>query len=505
MNRTKNASRNIVWGIINQIIVLVLPFVTRTVMLYSLGINYVGLGGLFSSVLQVLSFAELGIGNTLVYFMYKPIAENDRGKVSSLLNFYKRTYRIIGIIVLTIGLSILPFLNYLIASDTPDDINIYILYIVYLLNSVVGYFLYAYKQSLFLASQRTDYISKIGTFLNAIGSITQILMLLLTKNYYLYVIVIPTITILNNIITAVIADKYYPQYSCCGEITKDELNDIKKKVGGMFSQKIGWIILTSSDTIIISAFLGLNKLGVFQNYIYIVNALFGFLTVITQSIIPGIGNSIAFESVEKNYHDFRKFNFMYNWLMILCTSCLITMYQPFMEIWVGKANMLPDSIMIWFVIYFFFYKWTEVIHIYLNAKGIWWETRFIPLIASLVNLVSNLILVQFIGIVGILLSTIISVIFVFVPFNTKALFNNYFKSSLKEFIVDEIKYLSVALFTVVFVLASCSIIPLKGVELLLTKGAMSVVLASIILILIYHNNTFYSDMKLFVRKILYKS
>lgn len=257
MNRTENASRNIVWGILNKAITLGVPFITRTVMIYTMGMRYVGLGSLFMSILQVLSFAELGIGSALVFSMYKPIAEKDDAKVCALLNFYKKTYRVIGTVILVLGLLIMPFLKYFIASDLPEGINLQVLFSIYLLNNILGYFLFAYKQSLFTASQRTDMISKIGMGLQLVSGIAQILILILSQNYYLYVSVIPIITCLNNLCVGILTDRYYPQYRCKGTIKKEELRSIEKKVGGMVFQKIGGIVLSSVDTIVISAFLGL--------------------------------------------------------------------------------------------------------------------------------------------------------------------------------------------------------------------------------------------------------
>ena len=237
MSRTENASRNIVWGILSKVISLGLPFVTRTVMIYTMGMQYVGLGSLFTSILQVLSFAELGIGSALVFSMYKPIAEGDDDKVCALLNFYRKTYRVIGCVILIFGLAMMPFLQYLIAGDLPNDINLQVLFLIYLLNNVLGYFLFAYKQSLFTASQRTDMISKIGMGLQLFSSIAQILALVLLHNYYAYAAVIPAITCLNNICIGVLTDKYYPQYKCKGEIEKEELHSIEKKVEVWFFRK----------------------------------------------------------------------------------------------------------------------------------------------------------------------------------------------------------------------------------------------------------------------------
>ena len=328
MSRVKNASRNIVWGVLNKIVVLLLPFITRTVMIYTLGMEYVGLSSLFTSILQVLSFAELGIGSALVFSMYEPMAENDDKKICALLNLYKKTYRIIGVIILVAGLAILPFLNYFVNGSVPNNINLQILFVIYLLNNLAGYFLFAYKQALFTAAQRVDVISKVGMILQLFLSIFQVVILILFKNYYMYSIAIPIVTVVNNIIICVVSDRKFPQYKCYGCICKEEKKEIEKKVGGLLFQKIGNIILTSADTIVISSFLGLRVLGIYNGYYYVITALLGFLAVIQQAIIPAIGNSEVLESKAKNLKDFRMFHLLYMWIVIWWCCCLSGLYQP---------------------------------------------------------------------------------------------------------------------------------------------------------------------------------
>lgn len=484
MSRTENASRNIVWGILSKIISLGLPFITRTVMINTMGMQYVGLGSLFTSILQVLSFAELGIGSALVFSMYKPIAEGDDKKVCALLNFYRKTYRVIGCVILIFGLAVLPFLQYLIAGDLPNDVNLRALFLIYLLNNVLGYFLFAYKQSLFTASQRTDMISKIGMGLQLISSIAQILVLELLHNYYAYAAIVPAITCLNNICIGILTDKHYPQYKCKGKIEKEELYSIEKKIGGMVFQKIGGIVLTSVDTIVISAFLGLTSLALYQNYYYIITALFGFLTVIMQSIIAGVGNSVVSETTLKNYLDFKKFNFIYIWIISWCTTCLLCLYQPFMQLWVGKDNMFSMEMVVFFALYFFVHKWCDMLYVYQEACGIWWETKFIPFVAAIVNLVVNIILVKAIGLPGILISTIVSVIFIYDTGYAKVLFKTYFASvdkGLKQYWNRQIRYILTASVACIITVMICSLLTIESALLrLILNGVVCMVIPNII-------------------------
>lgn len=489
--RTKNATRNIVWGILSKIIGLGLPFCTRTAMIYTLGMQYIGLSSLFSAVLSVLSFAELGIGNAVVFSMYKPIAEEDDSKVCALLSLYKKAYRIIGVVILTVGIAIIPFLHNMIAGDIPNDINLSVLFSIYLINTVLGYFLCAYKQSLFVASQRMDIVSKIAMCLQAVSGVLQITVILLVRNYYIYVIVVPIITCINNIWISYLADRYYPQYACRGYVEKTELKEIRRKVGGMVFQKIGGIVLSSVDTLVISAVLGLTSLALYQNYYFIITSLFGFLTVIMQSLIASVGNSVASESVEKNYRDFNKFNFIYIWIISWCTVCLLCLYQPFMNLWVGEANMFGMVMVILFAMYFFVHKWCDMLYVYQEACGIWWETKFIPLLAAAVNLVVNLVLVHIIGLPGILISTIVAVILIYDTGYASVLFRTYFKKidrGLYRYWCRQCCYGMITSLAIVLTVFICNLFTLQsGLAKLLVNGCICLVLPNVVFAIAYCN------------------
>ena len=252
IERSKNASRNIFFGVILNIYNIVLPFVMRTVMIYLLGVEYLGLNSLFTSILQVLNLAELGVGSAMTFSMYKPIAENDEDKICALMKLYKIYYRVIGGLVLTGGLIVLPFMPKLISGNIPADINIYALYMLNLLATVLTYWLFAYRNSILSAYQRNDLISKITLFTNTCKYIAQILVLYLFKNYYYYVIAILVTQILNNIITAIVSKKRYPQYSPKGNLRSEEKKKINARVRDLFTSKLGGTIVDSADTIVIS-------------------------------------------------------------------------------------------------------------------------------------------------------------------------------------------------------------------------------------------------------------
>ena len=210
LERTKNATRNVAWGIIEKIVTLVLGFATRTVLIYALGTEYLGLNSLFTSILSVLSISELGFGTAIAFSMYRPIAEDDNETLCALLNVYRKIYRVVGSIILIVGLAIIPFLPRLISGTYPADVNLYVLYFIYLFNTVISYFMYAYKAVLFSAHQRNDLTSKRSAVIQSVGNILRIVLLLLFKNYYIYALVLPLITLVTNLANAYLATKMFP-------------------------------------------------------------------------------------------------------------------------------------------------------------------------------------------------------------------------------------------------------------------------------------------------------
>lgn len=426
-SRAKNSSRNVLWGISEKLVSIIFPFIIRSLMIYFMGVEYVGLGGFFISIIQVLSLAELGIGSAFVFSMYKPFSESNFEKIGALLYIYKRLYIKIGCVIVFVGLCILPFLKIFISGSVEADVNIYILYLMFLLNNAISYFMFSYKQSLLIASQRVDLLNKIALCSKLILYIFQIVVLIVFHNYYIYVAAIPLSTLLTNFLISIVTRKLYSNIECKGEVDQIEINSIKINVKGMVLQRIGGIVLSSSSSLVISSFLGLVVLAKFQNYYYVISALFSLLAVIYQSVIPSIGNYVATKTVEENYTKFKIFNILHIWIVSISLCCLLCLFQPFIRLWVGEECLLPDNFVFLIAIYFYCHKFCGILYIYQESCGIWWKTRFVPLISSIVNLSLSLVLVQFLNIYSVLIATIISVLFVNIPGYSKVLFTTYFK------------------------------------------------------------------------------
>jgi len=429
IERTRNAQRNIVAGVGFKLVAMFGPFVMRTVLLYTMGVQYMGLNSLFNSILNFLSLSELGIGSAMVYAMYKPIARDDHEAICALLNLYRKLYRIIGVVILTLGLALLPFLPYLVHGDVPADINLYSLYVMYLSNTVLSYFLYGYKQSLLLAFQRNDIISTRALVLRIFMYSLQVAVLILTKNYYLYVVLFIAYTAATNLANSIIVDKMFPQYACRGLVPQEELQKIKTNVLSLIGGKLSAIMLNFSNNLIISIFLGLAMVAQFDNYYYVVNALVGFFTVAYQAMTAGLGNSIQLETVEKNHKDFKVLSFLNFWLVAWCAICVMCIIQPFIILWVGKDLMFGDIMAVLFALYFYIMQSERVVLTYKDSAGLWKQDWQRPYVVITVNFVLNILGIKLLGVTGVVLSTVITLC-ISIPWSAHTLHKNLFGISM---------------------------------------------------------------------------
>lgn len=507
IERTKNATRNIVYGVILKIYQLLIPFIMRTAMIYIMGTKYLGLGSLFTSILSVLNLTELGVGFAMVFSMYKPIAEDDEEKICALMRLYKLYYNVIGLVILVVGIAITPIIPHLVKGEIPDGISLIVLYYLNLCCTVLSYWLFAYKSSLLQAHQRLDITSKVTMVNSTLLYVLQIGAIFL-RNYYLYVIVGLFTTALGNICTAVIVDRMYPQYKAKGKLPKQEVKAINRRIKDLFTAKLGSVIVGSVDSIVISAFIGLSTLGVYNNYYYIMSSVMGFITIIFNSCLAGIGNSIVTESREKNYNDFKLMSFIVGWIMAVCIPCFLCLYQPFMKLWVKyKENMLPDDTIILFCVYFFVCEISMVWATYKDAAGIWHEDRFRPLIGALANLFMNIVFVKAfdMGIYGILLSTILSYIFISMPWLIHNLFHRVFQRSYLEYIKEIVKLLFMILIICVASYFICFNIKCNLIVQLVVKGIACLIVSNIIIVLTYfRTNEFHRAKSIFMGMILRK-
>lgn len=498
--RTQNAVRNILTGSVNRIINIILPFFTRTVILYVMGTKYLGLSSLFVSILSFLSLSELGLGAAMVYSMYKPIAENDNDTICALLNLYKKLYRIIGGVVLTIGLILMPFLRQLINDEIPPETNLYLLYLIYLFDAVLSYWLFAYKNALLQAYQRTDVNNVIASVIVPVSYAVMLASLWFAKNYYAYVIWQPVFTVITNLIRSRYVDKHFPELKPKGEIGPELRRSITKKVAALIGTKLNTVVLNAADNLVMSAFLGLTVIAIYGNYYMIMNSIIGFLGIIYVAMTAGLGNSLQTETVEKNYSDFQKLSFMNSWLVGWCAVCLVCLYQPFMRIWVGEELMFPFYVVLELGLYFYIYQIRKIPVVYKDAAGIWWEDRYRPYVSMITNVVLNILLVQVVGISGVILSTIFSLC-VSIPWENHTIFKYVFHRSSRQYYGKMAAYTGSMLLGGVVCYGICSLFG-EGIPAFLARGVVCVIVPNVIFGALNCRRKEFQDAKAMVQRIL---
>ncbi|WP_034491330.1 polysaccharide biosynthesis protein [Butyrivibrio fibrisolvens] len=487
-DRTQNAARNVIFGALLKAYQILIPFIMRTIIIYLLGAEYAGLSSLFTSILQVLNLAELGVGAAMVYSMYKPIAENDSARICALLKMYKIYYRIIGMVIAAVGIALTPVIPRLVKGEVPSDINLITLYYLNLGAVVVSYWLFAYKSSLLQAHQRADVVSKVVIVTNTLQYLLQFVVLFAFRNYYYFVIVALATQVISNIATAVAATKMYPDYQPCGELDVKEKIIINNKIKDLFFIRIGSIVVDSVDSIVISAFLGLTMLAVYQNYFYIMNSVYMLVCTVFTAIVASVGNSLITESDEKNYSDFKTLTFIMSAIICVCCNCFVGLYQPFMKMWVGETLMLEFPFVILLCVYFYVRLTASIWNVPKDAAGLWHSDRYRALVAAGVNLTLNLIFVNIMGLYGILLSTIIAVLFISCPWILHNVFKYIYKRSMKRYLLKIAEYALCSIVSCLISYFACGFLHLEGI-LGLVERLIATVIISCCMILILFSRT----------------
>lgn len=406
--RTQKAALNIGSNLIVQIFKTIMSFVTRTIFIYCLGKEALGLNGLFTNILSMLSLAELGVGTAINFSLYEPLAKNDDKKISVLMSFYKKTYKIIGFIVLILGFVLIPFLPFFI-KDISNISNVYSIYLLFLANTVSSYFI-SYKETLIAADQKNYKLTKINTFFLFFTSVVQVIILLLFKKFVLYLCSQFVIQFIQKIvINRFISNEYKNiSFNSTKEVDVKDMKIIKKNIKAMMFHKIGDYCINGTDNLIISSFINIVTVGIYSNYLTILSLLTSFTTLFFNNLTSSVGNLIVTESDEKRYDIFKKINFIGFIMYGYCSVILIIVFNDFMTLWIGKEYCFSFGIVLAIVISFYITGQRIAPHTLKAAAGLYDIDKFTPLIQSIINLFFSILLVRYIGILGVVLGTIIS-------------------------------------------------------------------------------------------------
>lgn len=430
--RTKNSILNAIAAFLGQCLSIIIGLISRTVLISTLGITILGLNGLFTNIISMLSLAELGIGTAIAYNLYKPIAENNIKEVNMLLRFYAMIYRTIGVLIFIIGIGLLPFLKYFTEGVSESyAITIFLLFVI---NASISYF-FSYKRTIIFVNQKNYIITSLHYLLFIILNIIQIILLLLYKNFVLYLLLQICFTLLENLLITVIANKLYPYIKVKSpyKLERERVKKLFLDVKAAFLFKFGRLLISNGDLLVISTFLDLALTGIYSNYILLIGSVTSILTQIFNAAAASIGNLSVLSDKDKKNSVFLQLVLINSWFISLSTVCILVLINPFIRLWIGEKFLLDTNVIILFSLVFFLNGTRLILNTFRDSMGLFRYLQYRPVFEAILNIMLSIILVNYFGITGVLLGTAISS-FVFLWFEPQIMYKYILNSSIKEYI-----------------------------------------------------------------------
>lgn len=504
ITRTNYVIKNSIYSIIAQIINVLVKFGLRTVFIQTLGKEYLGINSVFTNILSMLSLTELGLGTAIVYDMYKPISENNTSRILGYMKIFKQIYAIIGIIILVIGLAIIPFLDNIL-TDVENVPNIVLIYILFLLDSVFSYF-FAHYRSLVSAYQM-NYVNTTNTiFFNILKSIAQLIVLLVFKNFILYLLMQIIFNVLSNYVLSKKAKRMflYIQEKQYEKVPKQGIIKIVKNSFSLFSLKVSAIALNSTDNILLSSFVSTIITGTYSNYNLIITTVQQTVYLIVNSLQASLGNLCATETREKCKEVFFRLLFTYSWIYCFLSVALTLLLSNVIYIWIGADYLLEQSLIYIVVFNFYLAGVRQATSGFITANGLFRYFKVSPWIEVVINIVLSIILVKTIGINGIFIGTTVSHVLTKLWFEPYILFKHGFKDKISTYFKKYVAYLSVLLISFVIVYFINSIFVEYTIVNFIIKLLISIIVPNGLYILIFHNKEEFKYVLELLQKIVNK-
>lgn len=495
--RAIRSIKNILSAFLIQFTTFLFGFVIKNLLINKLGVEYMGLNTLMVNLLNTLNLAELGFDTVFLYCLYKPFAEQDTQTVNAILNFFRKIYFFIGSVILVIGIGLSFFLKKFISGAVPYEINIYFIYFLYLLNTIIGYFCFAYKKCILRVAQRLNVLININlVFLFPLYTI-QIYAIYKLKNYYLFVVILPIIGFLTNLVYSLYIDKHYPQYKCEGELSKEFYKDFFKKLYAIAFVKLRTASRSYIDTVIISALLGLivtAKYSAYQSVVTVVIIL--SVWVIIPSLKDSIGNYFVSSITEGRIEILNTFTFIIFWVASWCSICFVCLCQDFITTWVG-AEMLENNFIVFsFAFLCFIQAIAAVPECVKEITGVQWQNRYCPLFEMAFNIGLDLLLVKQFGVPGIVFATALCIGFITLPSDVYVIFKYCFNRSCKKYIILLVIYTLITFILCIICQYLASFIVLNNLILqLLLKFLFCIIIPNLILFLCFCRTKIFRNSK----------
>lgn len=407
-SRTTYATRNFIWTSVGNIVNYVLKFVLQTVFIQVLGTTYLGVNGLFTNVLGVLSLAEMGVSSAITFSLYKPVAEHDIKKIQALINFYKTAYRYIAAVVCTLGLILIPFLPYIVKQ--PKGVtHLTLIYLIFLANTVLSY-LVTYKTSVFYADQKNYVITNITTAFLIIASLCQLPVLLISRNYILYLLTNIGIQFLGKIYAFYRTDKMYPYLKGKNheKLKKEDRQTIITKIQALMVHKVGDVAINQTDNILTSSIINVTTVGLVSNFTLIVGTVNSFISTLFGSAIAGLGNLLATSSEKHKKDVFDDYDFACFWFYGWSAICLLFLLKPFVRVWLGEDKLIDNLTVFLLCLNYYMTGCRVSLGNIKSAAGVFEPDAWMPIAQSIVNIVTSIIFARMIGLPGIYIGTLLS-------------------------------------------------------------------------------------------------
>lgn len=486
-SRLENSARNVLvaWG--GQIFSILLAFVSRGVFAYQLSMDYMGLENLFSNLLSVLALADLGVGTAITFSLYKPLAENDRAKVKALMRLFRKAYFIIGITIGLAGFAIAPFVQVFI-KDAPDVPYLNFYFLMFVLNTAVSYF-FSYKGSLIAADQKKYIVSLIQYGFQGLMSIAQIVVLIATQNYFLFLVCMLASTLIQNIIIARTANKMYPYIlgKDADLVDKETVSQIKKNTFALVLHRIATIASTPTSSLILSSFVGIQSIAIYGNYMLVINSLGRVIDQTFDAVVASLGNLGVSETGERQYEVFQTAFFINAFLCAMVCVPLVCLFNSLVgEFWLGSDYLFPFSIVCLLVLLFYLKGMRSAALSFTSAYGLYWYTRWKAVIETIVLLSLSIFLVMKLEVAGVVLAGIISTSLVSSIYEGYMLFKHGFKRPSRFYFRKFYFYVAVTLVIAIAGLMLCSLVPLYGIAGFAIKLVISLLVPFLSFCLFFH-------------------
>lgn len=485
MSRTAKSLRNIKYALVGQVVGLLVSFIGRIVFVQTLTAEHLGVQGLFGSILAILSTAELGVGAAIVYNMYKPLAVDDKHQLLALMRLYRIAYWAIGGAILVLGTALIPLLP-LLMQEEPSVDHLNLTFFLFVANSAVVYF-FSYKRNFLIADQKRYIATAFRYGFFVVMNLFQIIVLLLTANFLLFVVVQLAFTILENVSTALYVDRLYPFLKTKHDerVPTEERRTIVRNIKALSLQKLGAAFIGGSDGLILGRLTGVVSVGLYSNYLLITQALSVVFNVGFASLTASVGNLGAQEPVKKQLATFRVVDLAVFWVYAVASIGLLALFNPFIEIWLGASYLFEWPIVLVIVLNFFLIGMRNSIWVFRDAKGIFWADRYRPVVEVIVKVIFSIFLGIEFGVVGVLLGTTLELIIICLPIEARMLYKYGFHMSSRSYYASFARRTVIAAMMGAVTIYLCSLVPWVGIWGFVAKGLICLIVTNAGMLLLY--------------------